>query len=131
MIVADTHVIIWDALRPALLTAKAKKAIERADREDGIVFCDISLWEIAMLMKKEKIRIGVCYSEFIPLVLRSRKYVLRGIDPQIADLAVSFPQEINRDPVDRIIAATSIIEKSVLVTADQNLRSAKCLRTLW
>ena len=47
MIVADTHIIIWHALKPELLSSKAKKAIRDANHKDGILFCEISLWEIA------------------------------------------------------------------------------------
>ncbi len=68
MIVADTHIIIWDALKPALLSAKAKKAIAKANNEDGIIFCEISLWEIAMLMKKGRFLVDAGYREFIRLV---------------------------------------------------------------
>lgn len=131
MIVVDTHVVIWDALKPELLSGRAKRAMERANRGDGMVLCSISLWEIAMLMKKKRIQIDCTYPEFVRLVLQSNRYILREINPQIAELAVSLPDEINPDPADRIIAATSVAEKSVLATADRNLRSAKCLRTLW
>ena len=59
MIIVDTHVIIWDALKPGLLSKKAKEAIAQANEEDGIIFCEISLWEIAMLVQKGRIRIEV------------------------------------------------------------------------
>jgi len=52
MIVVDTHIILWDALKPEMLSQRAKKAISLANKEDGILFCEISLWEIAMLIKK-------------------------------------------------------------------------------
>ena len=68
MIVADTQVIIWDALKPELLSPRAKKAIREANRLDGIIFCEISLWEIAMLMKKRRLSVDVNYQEFIRLV---------------------------------------------------------------
>jgi len=55
MIVADTHVIIWDALEPDRLSPKARKAIREANKQEGIIFCEISLWEIAMLMKKRRL----------------------------------------------------------------------------
>ena len=55
VIVLDTHVIIWDALKPNLLSKKAKQLINQANDEDGIIFCEISLWEIAMLIKKNRI----------------------------------------------------------------------------
>jgi PIN domain nuclease of toxin-antitoxin system len=37
MIVADTHVIVWDALKPEMLFPKAKKVIREANKLDGII----------------------------------------------------------------------------------------------
>jgi len=37
----------------------------------------------------------------------------------------------NKDPADRIIAATSIIENANLVTADNELRQSKKVATIW
>ncbi len=45
MIVADTHVIIWNALKPEKISHNALKSISRANEGDGIVFCEISLWK--------------------------------------------------------------------------------------
>ncbi|CAB1083150.1 hypothetical protein D1AOALGA4SA_10731 [Olavius algarvensis Delta 1 endosymbiont] len=74
MIVADTHVIIWDALEPERLSPKAQKVIGEANERDGIIFCEISLWEIAMLMKKGRLSVDVNYQEFISLVSNSNNY---------------------------------------------------------
>jgi len=65
MIVVDTHIIIWKALKPEMLSPRAEKAISAANNSDGIIFCDISLWEIAMLMHKGRLNIDVEYLEFI------------------------------------------------------------------
>ena len=65
MIIADTHIIIWDALKPDLLSKKAKEALRIANETVGILFCEISLWEIAMLIQKKRIKIDVSYVEFI------------------------------------------------------------------
>ena len=86
MIVADTHVIIWDALKPDLLSPSAKNAIVEANRLDGIIFCEISLWEIAMLMKKKRLSVDVSYQKFIRLVSESNNYIFKGINPKIAEL---------------------------------------------
>ena len=51
VIVVDTHVILWDPLKLELLSRKAKAAIKHAHETDGILFCEISLWEIAMLVQ--------------------------------------------------------------------------------
>ncbi len=131
MIVVDTHVIIWDALKPELLSKKAKKAIAQANERTGLIFCEISLWEIAMLVQKEKISIAMPYREFIQLVLASNNYDFQGITPEIAELSTQLNKEINKDPADRIIAATSLVSKFPLVTADKNLNLAKSITTIW
>ena len=131
MIVADTQVIIWDALKPELLSPRAKKAIREANRLDGIIFCEISLWEIAMLMKKRRLSVDVNYQEFIRLVSDSNNYIFKGISPQIAELSTHLFSDTNKDPADRIISATSIIEKANLVTSDKILRRSKKIHTIW
>jgi len=131
MIVVDTHIIIWNALKPEMLSRKAEKAISAANNSDGIIFCDISLWEIAMLMHKGRLSIDVEYLEFIRLILESNNYVNRGITPEIARLSAKLFSENNKDPADRIIAATSIIENAKLVTADKKLRQSGKVTTIW
>jgi PIN domain nuclease of toxin-antitoxin system len=131
MITVDTHIIIWDALKPEMLTPRAKKALKTANQTDGILFCEISLWEIAMLIQKRRIEIGVPYLEFISLLKAANNYIYQGITPEIAELSTLLPTNINLDPVDRIIAATSIITNTRLVTADKNLRSSKKIKTIW
>jgi len=131
MIVLDTHVIVWNALQPERLSQKAKKIIARANQEDGILFCDISLWEIAMLIHKKRVVVDTTYAEFIHLLLASNKYILKRITPEIAELSTTFPATVSKDLADRIISATSVIEHAQLVTADVNLRKASMLETLW
>jgi len=131
MIVADTHVIIWDALKPELLSLQAKKTIREANRLDGIIFCEISLWEIAMLMKKGRLSVDVNYQEFIRLVSDSNNYIFKGISPKIAELSTHLFSTTNKDPADRIISATAIIEKANLVTSDKILRRSKKVQTIW
>jgi len=131
MIVVDTHIIIWNALKPERLSKKAEKAISAANNSDGIIFCEISLWEIAMLMNKGRLIIDIEYIQFIKLILESNKYVLRGISPEIAWLSTGLFSDNNKDPADRIIAATSIIENANLITADKELRQSKEVATIW
>ncbi len=131
MITVDTHIIIWNALKPSLISRNAKKAIEKANETDGILFCEISLWEIAMLMKKKRFVIEISYLEFIKLLKSANNYIFKELTPEIAGLSVDLPAEINQDPADRIICATAILNNTQLITADKNLRKAKSLKTLW
>lgn len=131
MIVVDTHVLIWDALSPAQLSVGAQQAIAQANQQDGIMICDISLWEIAMLLQKGRVRVATDTLTFINLVLQANKSVVQPISPQVAALSVQLPPPINLDPADRLIAATAISEGIPLVTADRNLQAVPQLVTLW
>ena len=42
-------------------------------------------------------------------ILDSRNYSVRSISPEIAALSVKLEDEINTDPADRLIVATSIV----------------------
>ena len=95
------------------------------------MICDISIWEISMLIKKKRLVVDNNASGFINLLLQSRNYLVQDITPEIADLSVNLGSEINQDPADRLIAATSILSNAPLVTADENLRRATVLETIW
>ena len=92
---------------------------------------DISLWEIAMLTKSGRLIIDTSYSEYIKLLLSSFGIQVNPITPEIANMSVEFDDSVNRDPADRIIAATSLVENAPLVTADKNLIKAKIINTIW
>jgi len=130
MIVMDTCAIIWDALSPKNLSRKAKTAINKHE-QNGIIFCDISAWEIAMMIKKGKLHVDETPSNLIKAILDSRNYIYKSITPEIADLSIHLGEDINKDPADRIIAATSITENIELVTANKNLIKSNSVKTIW
>ncbi len=84
-----------------------------------------------MLHKKGRIQISTTPAHFINLFLQSRNISVIPISPEIVELSVNFDSDINGDPADRIIAATSIIHNAQLVTADTNLRNSKSVDTVW
>ena len=129
MIVLDTCAIVWDALDATKLTPKAKKAIERHAGE--LIICDISIWEIAMLIKRKRLVVDISTSGFISLLLQSRNFHVQDITPEIAEMSVNFGSQINNDPADRLIAATSILRNAPIITTDQNIRDASMVETIW
>ncbi len=106
MIVLDTCAIIWDALETSELSPLATKAIKDAKNE--LIICDISFWEISMLIKRKRLEVEDTASSFIKILLQSRSFHIQEITPEIAELSVNLESEINNDPADRLIAATSI-----------------------
>lgn len=131
MIALDTHVLIWDALAPERLSQASVQAIANANQHGEIVVSDITIWEIAMLVQKGRLKIETDCQTFLDLVLQANKIRVVPISTQIASLAIAFPKEVNKDPADRLILATSLVEDVVLVTVDRNLRSLSMIETLW
>jgi len=131
VILLDTHVIIWDALAPDRLSERAKQAISTANQEDGILICDISLWEIAMLIENGRVQVSTSCQSFLILVLQANKTIVQPITPAIATLSVQFTSDVTKDPADRLIAASALANNVPLVTADQNLQAAAQIPTFW
>ena len=129
MILLDTCAIIWDALEPGKLSTDAKTAME--SNEGELIICDISIWEISMLIKRKRLVVDFPASGFISLLLQSRNFRIQDITPEIAELSVNFGSQINNDPADRLIAATSVLRNAPIITADQNLRDATVVETIW
>jgi PIN domain nuclease of toxin-antitoxin system len=131
MIVMDTCAILWDTLDPGRLSAKAKRAINKADENHSLLISDISLWEISMLIKRKRVGIDEAPASFLRLMLDSRNYQVIAISPDIAELSVNLGERVNGDPADRFIVATAIARQAALVTADRNLREAGALEVIW
>jgi len=48
-----------------------------------------------------------------------------------AAVAVQLPAGFPKDPADRPIAARAMVEAAPLVTADERIRGAKVVQTIW
>ena len=131
MILLDTCAVIWDSLDQGKLTAKALQTVEAASNQNALLVSDISFWEIAMLVNKGRIEMPTKAAHFIQLFLKARNPAVLPISPEIAELSVNLPPELNNDTADRIIAATAILHNARLVTADDNLLQCNFVDTLW
>lgn len=130
-IVLDTCTTVWMAIKRKKLTPAALTAIENAQQEGELLLSDITFWEIAWLQKRERLDISVPYPVFIRELLDAYPFQIIPISHIIAERAANLGSEINNDPADRIISATSIIMNAPLVTSDKNLRKSKLLKTIW
>ena len=131
MVAIDTHIIIWDALDPGKLSKKARNAFDTANETNGILICDISFWEISMLIQKKRLQVDATYLEFVGLIMVSNNYIIQPITPEIADLSTKLISDIIADPADGIISATSIHLNVPLITADKSLRNSNVLKSIW
>lgn len=130
-IIADTHIVIWDALVPEKLSNKARREFDIANDSEGIIISDISLWEISMLMDRKRLIIDTSYLEFIELLRWSKQIIFQPIVPEIAKISTEILINVNSDPADRIISATSLYMDVPLITADKNILRSKQVNTIW
>lgn len=129
-VVCDTHALIYWSLAPRKLGGAARKAIEQA-REAGEVLCaDISLWEIAMLVEKGRLELGVSVEEYLDKLLAALGLTVLPISPRIAALAQSG-RFLQKDPADRLIGATALALDVPLVTRDAEFKRVSGLRLVW
>ena len=130
MIVLDTHVLVFDALKPSRLSARARMVINQADAGRELACCDISLWEIAMLIAKRLLDPGMDARQFLGDMISVRRLNVLPITPEIAVLSQS-DEFSHGDPADRLIAASAVFHRARLVTSDARLRKLKDLDTVW
>ena len=130
MIVLDTHALIYDALTPARLSARARKAIALAYEKRELACSDISLWEIAMLVAHKRLDPAMDARQFLEDMIAARHVRVLPITAQIAVLSQS-DMFSHGDPADRLIAATARFYRASLVTSDAKLRELREITTVW
>ena len=128
MILLDTQAAIWLALSPERLSRSARAAIED-NVPARLALSAQSLYEVAWLIVRRRILPIEPLDTFIHS-LQSR-FTVYPLTTAIAIAAAQLPPTFPSDPFDRIIAATAIVERAPLLTADRNIRRSRALRTIW
>ena len=130
MLLLDTHVVIWLALEPARLSKRARSAIEQTRRgAEGLAVSDITLLEIATIENKGRIKLSASLGAFLAEI--EARFIVMPMTGRICAGALALPAAYPKDPADRVIGATALVEGLALVTADDGIRRSKALNTIW
>lgn len=95
----------------------------------GLAISDFTLFELSSLFRKKQFTLMVDPESFLSDV--ERRFVVLPITANIALQALELPAAYPRDPGDRIIGATALIEDLPLVTADSEIRKSRAIPTIW
>lgn len=82
-----------------------------------------------MLADKGRINLNASPETFLQDV--EKKFVVLPISGRICVQALALPASHPKDPADRVIAATAIVEGIPLVTADRAIRKCSAVNTVW
>lgn len=111
----DTHSFLWFVGGSDRLSPKARTVIEDLDNE--VLLSVASLWEMAIKVGLEKLKLSGPYGEFIPEQLGLNEIgVLHAELPHLTQY-IELPHH-HRDPFDRLIIAQAIEEKVPVVGTD-------------
>ncbi len=132
MILLDTHAWVWWVGEPAKIPDGAHTAIQASlDAGEPVRVSSISTWEVAMLVTRGRLELTLDVSDWVALSEATGQIEFVPIDNGIALRSVALDDFPNRDPADRMIAATALDLDAVLVTADERLRAYGAVHTLW
>jgi PIN domain nuclease of toxin-antitoxin system len=130
VILVDTHVVVWLAFAQDRISRKARSAIDDARKNaDGLAISDITLLELATLSSKGRIRLDISLESFLQEV--ESRFVVLPISGRACARAMGFPASYPKDPADRIIGATALVEGLSLLTADREIRRSRAVQTIW
>ena len=118
-VVFDTHVFLWYMEENPKLSTKFLNSIERLHKFSPVLISPLTLWEISLLAERGRIVLEMDCLDWIEKALLWPGCQLAPITPQIAVLSNRLPGNIHKDPVDRMLIATSFENKAVLVTCDE------------
>ena len=130
MILVDTHIVLWLALEPERISKRVQAAIDEARGSGaGLAISAMTLVEIATLFGKRRFQLAMSLESFLHEL--ERKFVVLPINARTCARMLSLPAAYPKDPADRVIGATALVEGMSLVTADREIRRAKVVRTIW
>jgi PIN domain nuclease of toxin-antitoxin system len=130
LILLDTHVVVWLGLEPARISKNAKAAIDQARQNaGGLAISDMTLLELTRITHLGRLDFRPSLESFLSDV--ERKFVVLPMTGRICMQAVSLPASYPKDPSDRVIGATALVEGLSLLTADREIRKSRAVPTIW
>ena len=118
-LILDTNALIWLLKDSERLGRQAEREIEEAMRSSQVLISATSFWEIAFLVAKGRIVLGIPVDQWRVDALRLG-FEEVPIDGDIAIESVALAN-FHGDPADRFIVATALKARASLVTSDARI----------
>ena len=127
MAVLDTHVLAWMINNDANLTMATRAVISQ---QKTLVLSPVTFYEIAQKVRLGKWPLMAPHVENLSRLVAVAGLTIVPISAEIAHLAGTLDWP-HRDPFDRMLAATALVNGWVLISADTAFDSLIGLRRVW
>ena len=124
-VLLDTHAWIWWVDQDRRLGARTIAALDRLPPDDRPSLADISLWEVATLVERRRLRLDIPIADWLEAAAHPRSVQLVPITPAIAAEMASLPETFHRDPADRLIVATARVLNLPLLSHDARITRSR------
>lgn len=114
-VLCDTCALIWLATGDAKLSRMARAVIHDAEL---LCFSSISIWEVARKVKAGVLEIPVSPAVFADMLVKRYGMKELPLDNAVMLRSSALP-EIHKDPTDRFIIATALLNDCVIATGDR------------
>ena len=127
----DTHVWVWWHTAPEKLSPAVRDTIINLDATDQLLMSVISVWEVAKLVEKNRLRLRIEIDQWVEQALNMSHFQLLPLSPEIAIESTRLPQPFHQDPSDQMIVASARLFDATVLTVDQQILSYPHVRALW
>lgn len=118
----DTHIWLWYAEGiPDLLVPGVVAGIEEARKQRRLHISVISVWEIGLLVARNRIALSMPLPEWVEQAAALPGLGVRVLTAEVALESTSLPGDLHADPVDRFLIAEARVAGLTLVTADRKI----------
>lgn len=131
MILLDTHTLVWWTSEKGRLPKMLDGEITKAYENYEVCVSAISIWEVALLVKKETLLLKMPFQAWYNIFNQLTKLKSVPIDNKIALLSINLPGSFHKDPADRFIVATALSLGCPIATKDQKILSYKKVKSVW
>jgi len=114
----DTHTIIWYLEDSPRLPPRMKQIIDNNERNSCV--CSVSLWEIAIKVGIGKLKLHFTFEKLLGKV-KDCDFDILEIKNDHLKRFITLPF-IHKDPFDRLLISTALVEKLTIISADENVR---------
>jgi len=107
------------------------KNLIKKEAKNKILISSISVWEICLLVKKDKLDLSMGVETWIKNIESFPYFEFIPVTNSIAAQSVNLPELMHKDPADRIVIATAREYRATIITSDEKILNYPHVQSRW